>query len=184
MLNQLGQNEKAGRRAGQARLAEKALLTKSWNQEKGLFFDISDSKSYSGELKTATISSLIPLMLDGLAKDKAKILVREHLENPDEFALPFPVPSVARGEKTFNPRNSLVLWRGPTWINSNWMVIKGLIKQGYYRQAKELAEKTIGLVEKSGFWEFYNPLTGQGGGQKNLSWSALIVDIAEIIGEL
>lgn len=33
------------------------------------------------------------------------------------------------------------------------------------------------LVLKSGYREFYNPLTGKGYGERNFGWSTLLVDM-------
>ena len=56
-------------------------------------------------------------------------------------------------------------WLGPVWGISNYMVFRGLVKYGFEREARELAEKTIRLFENditsSGeFHEYYDPEDG------------------------
>ena len=66
-------------------------------------------------------------------------------------------------------------WRGPVWINMNWMIIKGLESYGYSDLAAKLAHQTLELVVKHGFFEYFNPETGQGLGSDSFSWTAALV---------
>ncbi len=154
---------------------EKAIVNICWNEEKKIFFDVSSPEHKQLQVKTA--SSLFPIILDNVPPDILDKLINTHLTSEQEFWSPFPVPSVAMDEPSFNPNNSLTLWRGPTWINTNWFLVRGLKKHGYDSIAREIIKKSIVLIDKAGFWEFYHPLTGKGEGQKNLSWSTLVVDM-------
>jgi glycogen debranching enzyme len=165
-------NEKADK-------VEKAILDICWNEEKRIFFDISSPDNR--QLQVKTISSLFPIILDSIPRDILDELVTSHLLNEREFWLPFPVPSVSKDEPTFNPNDNLILWRGPTWINTNWFLVRGLKKHGYDEVASQIAKRLIALVDQAGFWEFYNPFTGEGGGQKDYSWSTLVVDMFDYI---
>jgi len=69
------------------------------------------------------------------------------------------------------------LWRGATWINANWFVVKGLQKHGYSDIADEIIEKMCKMITKYGFREYYNPETGLGYRRKNFGWSTLIIDL-------
>ncbi|GAH79893.1 unnamed protein product, partial [marine sediment metagenome] len=60
-------------------------------------------------------------------------------------------------------------------VNTNFFIWKGLKKHNENSLADELAQKTRELVDKSGFREFYNPITGEGGGANNFGWSTLIL---------
>ena len=103
-------------------------------------------------------------------------MIDEHLLNEKEFWTNYPVPSVAVNEPTFS-ENSSFLWRGHTWIDMNWFIINGLKKHGFENIALELSKNTINLVLKNGFWQYYSPISGNGGGIRNSSRSALIFDI-------
>lgn len=156
-----------------------SLIKYCWDEERGLFFNI-DSRTKQ-KAKIATVASLMPLIIPGLPKEIAEILVKKHLLNKEEFYLPYTIPSVAKNEKEFQPDENIhrQLWRGSTWINTNWFLINGLKLQGYTNLANELSKKTKHLVEKYGFWEFFNPITGHGGkyAAPNLGWSTLAVDL-------
>lgn len=150
-----------------------SLVEHCWNEKDGLFYDLNVKKQGNEQILVKTITSLMPLMLD-IPKDIEQNLI-SHLTNPKEFWPKFPVPTVSMDEKTFNPTNSPLLWRGPTWINTNFFLWSGLKRHSEIKIAEELSGKTLNLVNKSGFREFYNPLTGEGGGAKNFGWSTLIL---------
>ncbi len=85
------------------------------------------------------------------------------------------VTSTSIYEQEFNPVN---YWRGPMWININWMIYKGLKHHGFARDAESMWDAFLNLIRKVGFHEYYNPLNGQGLGAKDFSWTAsLLLDI-------
>jgi glycogen debranching enzyme len=69
-------------------------------------------------------------------------------------------------------------WQGPSWVNTNWMIIDGLIRYGFGLEAKELELKTLQLVAKSGMFEYFNPLNARPAGAADFSWTAaLTIDL-------
>ncbi len=81
----------------------------------------------------------------------------------------------------FNPKK---YWRGPVWINLNWMVYNGLKQYKFYDIAERVKQDTIEMIEKSGFYEYFDSRkefhkNGDGGyGGNNFSWTAaLIIDL-------
>lgn len=164
---------------GLALAVEKAILTKCQDKD-GLFYDLYSSDEKMAKVKTFTC--LAPLLLKTIDEKTVADLVNNHLLNPREFWLPYPVPSVAKSEPSFNP-GSGPLWRGPTWLNANWFLVYGLWEHGYYAIAREIVEKSCALVQKGGFREYYNPLTGEGYGARDFGWSTLIVDMIELVSD-
>ncbi len=68
-------------------------------------------------------------------------------------------------------------WRGPVWINCNWIIYQGL-KNKDKKFADKIKEKTINLIKKNGFYEYYSFKTGEAFGAKNFSWTAsLFLDL-------
>ncbi|MDR7418079.1 MAG: trehalase family glycosidase [Armatimonadota bacterium] len=69
-------------------------------------------------------------------------------------------------------------WRGPVWININWLVVRGLEALACTEETRRLAAETMALVETSGLREYYHARTGEGIGGSDFSWSAaLIIDL-------
>ncbi len=78
--------------------------------------------------------------------------------------------SVSSKHKSFEEKR---YWRGPVWINCNWIIYQGL-KNKDKKFAEIIRKKTINLVEKKRFWEYYSCKSGLGMGTKNFSWSAAL----------
>jgi glycogen debranching enzyme len=144
---------------------------KLWDDKKGLFYSW-DVKS-DRRIDINSVATFLPLFAGVASEDQARRLVEEHLENTEEYALEYPVPSTAKNEsKYFDPKK---YWLGPAWINTNWMIIRGLERYGYTDLAQELEKKTLDLVKKTGFFEYFNANTGAGCGGDDFSWTAALV---------
>ena len=173
-------DEDSARHFGRRALKSKeALIKKCYDREDRFFYDVFGSDDQKAKVKT--IKGLMPIILD-LPRSIVKDMVKNYLLSDTEFSSAFPVPTVAMSEPSFAPvpltiKNEPILWRGPTWINTNWYIYNGLKKHGYKKEAENIKEKSINLIEKSGFSEFFNPLSGEGYGAHNFSWSTLVVDM-------
>lgn len=160
-----------------AGVTEKAILEKCWDEKTKMFYSLGPKNDY---IKTITISNLFPLILPNIPKDKAERIV-EVLTDTNKFWTPYPLPSVALSEPSFDPDfKAKLLWRGPTWINTNWYLTYGLLRHGFYDIAKDLAHRTFDMVAKEGFREFYHPLTGKGMRVKNFGWSTLVATFPKL----
>jgi neutral trehalase len=122
----------------------------------------------------STIATLLPLYAGCVTPERAARLVRL-LESEHQFGLAFPVPSVPKSSHWFDPKR---YWQGPTWINMNWLIIDGLRRYGYRDHADLLRDLSLELIQKHGFNEYFNPLTGAPEGVANFSWTAaLAIDL-------
>jgi glycogen debranching enzyme len=81
----------------------------------------------------------------------------------------------------FNPKK---YWRGPVWVNLNWMLYNGLVEYGFSEIAKRVKRDTTEMLEKNGFYEYFDSRKeisddGKGGyGGNDFSWSAaLLIDL-------
>jgi hypothetical protein len=126
-------------------------------------------------LKESSVAALLPLYAGSISKERAEVLVRL-LENEHRFGPAYPIPSAPLDSPWFSP---IRYWQGPSWVNLNWLIIDGLKRYGYDDHAEALKESTLEMVGKSGgFYEYFNPLTGEGLGANNFSWTAaLVVDL-------
>ncbi len=121
---------------GIARRIEASL----WDEHTGFYYD-NDPQGRLVNIKT--IAGLLPLFAGVCSRERASRLVR-HLTNPAEFWREFPVSSVSADEEAFCDN----MWRGPVWVNCNYLLIEGLKRYGFDREAAELREKTIAEVTK------------------------------------
>lgn len=157
-------------------------LLKSINKTEDTFELLWDA--YSGQyysrnfvthklIKIPSISTLLPLYAGSISDERAKQLVG--LLKAHRYSPKFPVPTVPTDSEWFNPH---VYWQGPTWINMNWMIIDGLKRYGYDEEAEALTKKTLELVKKNEYNEYFSPLDGSPAGVKNFSWTAaLTIDL-------
>ncbi|CUV01281.1 hypothetical protein MGWOODY_Clf1446 [hydrothermal vent metagenome] len=153
-----------------------ALIEKCWDEEAGAFFDLSGLAEKP--VKVVTISSLMPLILDDLPKPIVERLVADWVSSPEHFWTEYPLPSVPASDPKYMPGNpGGFIWRGPSWINTNWFLSHALRGHGYSELADVIAIKSLECIEKSGFREYYHPHTAEGLGARDFGWSTLILDM-------
>lgn len=121
-------------------------------------------------LKESSIASFMPLYSGAISKEKAKKIV-ETMFNKHKYKTPYPIPSTPINSEWFNPER---YWQGPTWVNTNWLIIEGLKNYGFNKEAAELKERTLKLVNDSGISEYFDPLNGRPLGANNFSWTAAL----------
>ncbi len=147
-------------------------LGQLWDEESGQYF----SRSFVAHklIEEPTIATLMPLYAGSIDKERAARLV-ELLKRQRVFSPKWPIPSVPINSPDFDANR---YWRGPTWVNANWLIIDGLERYGYKDEARTLREKTLELVHESGFSEYFNPQSGRPLGSPNFSWTAaLTIDL-------
>lgn len=161
--------------------ATPALVDRLWDERRGLFLD--EAQPGGIRPQTLTWASLAPLALPDLPEQIGRRLIEEHLLNAGEFLTPVAPPSVAVGERGYEPDGGhgpiRRYWRGPTWINSAWMVWLGLRRLGYEAEAERLADGVIGAAAREGLREYYDPRNGKGLGAKDFAWSTLLAELAD-----
>ncbi len=151
-----------------------AEQNKLGSDESSLFYDYDLIK---GEcIKKKTIDSLIPLYTGLLSKDDAEVIVRwithAHYCGEGSHCHTHSIPSTDLEVSYFKP---VTYWRGPVWINTNWMIWYGLLKYGYKQEAELIRQGVLELVMNHGFREYYDPYNGLGLGGKDFSWTAALV---------
>jgi hypothetical protein len=82
-----------------------------------------------------------------------------------------PVPSTFPGAARFDARR---YWRGPVWAVVNWMIARGFDRHGRGDLGARIDGATRALIERHGFAENFDPLTGEGLGGGAFSWTAAI----------
>ena len=161
--------------------ATPALVDRLWDERSGLFLD--EAQPGGARPGIATWAALAPLALPDLPERIGRRLVEEHLLDEGQFLTPVAPPSVSAAEPSYEPGGSRGpvrrYWRGPTWVNSAWLVWLGLRRLGYEDAAARIASGIVGAVEREGLREYYDPRTGAGLGARDFAWSALAAEFAD-----
>lgn len=117
--------------------------------------------------------------------EQAERMVRENLLDEKAFWAPYGVRSLSKYEKMYAIKKSgnPSCWLGPIWGICNYMVFRGLLKYGFQKEARELAEKTVKLFEHDlaacgELHEYYDPESGEPVLNPGFqSWNLLSVNI-------
>jgi putative isomerase len=145
-----------------------------WDDEAGVFWATRNHKP----IRVLTPFNLYPLLTGRLGTRETDSLAA-HLLSSDEFMTRYPIPTVARTDRKYNPNR---MWRGPTWVNINYLFIEGLVRCGYSAQARVLRDKTLELLMRhNDLYEYYHPETGDPppNAASVFGWSsAVFVDLA------
>jgi len=162
-------------------LAKKAMNNKLFDKSLGgyVYYDLRNNR----KLSYLSSSSFTPLFAEIPTVEQAEILV-SHLQNGSFSGINNENFLCASFDPSSIHFNSQKYWRGPIWINLNWIIYRGLRKYGYQKTAEQIKTDTLYLLEKYGFYEYFEPskeknkqlIKGYGG--NNFSWSAaLAIDI-------
>jgi neutral trehalase len=96
-----------------------------------------------GWIKKRTIASLVPIFTGIIPREKIDVLVRwinhAHYCGVGNCHIPV-LPRTDVDEAYFKPLN---YWRGPIWININWMVYQGLVNYGYRDRAEQIKQEYL-----------------------------------------
>ena len=81
----------------------------------------------------------------------------------------YALPSTRSTYPGFEPAR---YWRGPIWQHLTSLIAEGLDRCGHKALGRKLQDGIDALFVKSGFYEYYHPLTGAGLGGGSFSWTA------------
>lgn len=151
----------------EAEMRKEAVLS-MWDQEDGFFYD-RDERDNS-IIRVKSVSGLLPMWAGIASPAQVRRLMIEHVMNPSEFWRGYPLPAMAGTDPGYSPVHLPgdigCNWRANTWIPTNYMVMKGMVRYGYKKEAYAIAESSAKLVEKSGNREYYVTESGDGCGEK------------------
>lgn len=130
-----------------------------WNEELGLYCNV----NFQGDqIDDKNIAAFWPMVAGIPNKDQAGKLLKNAMD-PDMFYRYLPFSTLAATEKRYHHFGNY--WQGGVWAPTNYMVLKGLEKYGYYLEAHQAAEKSIVSIYKDfkktrTLWEYYSPDEG------------------------
>ena len=154
----------------------KAIRKKLWNGTSQIFdcYDLVAEKP----IEVATAAGFLPLFAGAASKEQAE-RIYQRLDSQSFCALQqgncFTVPNYDTQKEGFDRSN---YWRGPVWININWMLAQGLRRYGYTLKADSLQKDLLQLPLRFGFYEYFDSFDGTGYGSRDFSWTAaLFIDL-------
>ncbi|MFI5890928.1 MGH1-like glycoside hydrolase domain-containing protein [Actinoplanes sp. NPDC051513] len=145
-----------------------AIVKRLWNPQSRTFHAL-DVKT--GKLSPEhCVSGLMPLMLPDLPAEHVEAIMTE--ARSSRFGLEgLPAPSYDRTAPGFD---TMRYWRGPLWINVNWLLRRGLLVHGFRDEAEDLRTAMVRLVHRNDHFEYFHPITGEGLGAPAFSWTAAL----------
>ena len=161
-----------GHRAEATRLT-RALVDQLWSAEAALF--VARDVRTGQQLGERTVSGLIPLVLPDLPAEIVSAVHDTSVGDRFRVGAAYGVPSFDLTDPRHDPQR---YWRGPSWLNTTWLVAQGLRQHGHDDLASRLDSDIVALTARSGLREYFHPLTGTGHGTDRFSWSAaLLIDV-------
>ncbi|WP_327086321.1 hypothetical protein OIE66_28820 [Nonomuraea sp. NBC_01738] len=152
--------------AEQAARLRQAMLDRLW-----------DGSFYARDLRTdrliplSTVGGFCPLLDPELPATHVAPLL-EVLESARFMgATGYPVPSCEIRAAQFDRTR---YWRGPSWVNTNWLLRRAAEAHGREQLGRQLAAGTLRLVRQAGFRECFDPFDGSGRGCRDFSVSAAL----------
>ncbi len=167
----------AGPHREAAARSQAAMLAALWDAQAGRFSSLDVRRGERGV--EDSIVSFAPLLDPDLPSPQVEAIVS--LLHSASFhpasRLGYVVPSYDLEASDFDER---LYWRGPVWINTNWLLVAGLRQHGYHSLADQVVESSLGLVANAGFREYFDAFDGTGFGTDSFGWTAaLTVDLIE-----
>ena len=154
----IGEPQEARAWAERAETLATRMVEQMWDENAGLFWAWRPREAERTPVNVRTPFNLFPLITGHMPSKIVSRLV-DHLTNEKEFWSRYPVPTVARDDPKYDP---LKMWRGPTWVNVNYLLVEGLDRAGYRDLARELRHRTLDMMlQCDDICEFYHPDTGE-----------------------
>jgi hypothetical protein len=68
-------------------------------------------------------------------------------------------------------------------MNTSWLLVPAMHELGYEQEAQRIVDSLVHAVDRDGFREYYNPLTGRGLAARGFGFSTLLVDLLAVCGD-
>lgn len=148
-------------------------LAENWDDDRGRCFDkdlISDEL-----IDVRTIAMLSPVIAGQMTQPVRMAMKTlwhsDRMVGDHRLRWPLP-PSTSVPDPAFNPTR---YWRGPNWPVINWLLWYAWDRIGEFEVAEELRRTALLQIQTAGFYEYMDPLSGEGLGSNNQSWTAAAV---------
>jgi glycogen debranching enzyme len=151
-----------------------AINNKLWDAERGFYF--SYDLRHQRRIQIRTSSGFTPLFAGVCGAEQRNRLAAQltaFFAITDSGKL---CTSTAVTEPAFDP---VKYWRGPIWVNVNWMLYHAFLGNGLPDLAERIKRETLDLLQAHGMWEYFDPRPQSareavGLGTDGFSWSAAL----------
>ena len=141
-------------------------IIKLYNYDSDEF--VSKDLNTNKDISIPSITNYFTLIAD-LKNDKLNKKIINNLKNHN-LNEKYIFSTIKPDHQTFEEKR---YWRGPIWINCNWIIYQG-IKNKDKDYSITIKNETISLIDNKGFHEYYSCNDGSVMGANNFSWSAAL----------
>ena len=141
-------------------------IIKLYNYDRDEF--VSKDLNTNKDISIPSITNYFTLIAD-LKNDKLNKKIINNLKNHN-LNEKYIFSTIKPDHQTFEEKR---YWRGPIWINCNWIIYQG-IKNKDKDYSITIKNETISLIDNKGFHEYYSCNDGSVMGANNFSWSAAL----------
>lgn len=168
LADRLGDAPDARAYRDEALATRQAILRTLWSPRDAMFWN---RRRDTGEvIRVIAWSNFVPLVDGLLPRAEGRRMIRRHLLNTDEMRSPWGFRSLAKSNSAYNNEaiiNPYSNWRGPIWINANFLDWIALRRYGFSSEAHWLAVQLAGILHRDierwgSMHEDYDAETGDG----------------------
>lgn len=168
LADHLGDAPDAQRYRAEAESTRRAIMATLWSSSDAMFFN--RRRDTGAWIRVISWSGFLPLVNGLLAPADARRMIRCHLLNPDEMQSKYGFRSLSKSDPAYN--NQAIIdpysnWRGPIWINANFLDWIALRRYGFHDEAHTLALTLAAMLHRDiaqwgSMHEDYDAETGAG----------------------
>ena len=156
MADHQGQTDKGAQFKAKAEDIKQKINRWMWSERDGLYYDVQD---FGEQMAVKTAACFWPMLAHVPSDAQAKRMVA-HLQDSSSFGRLIPFPTLAADHPAYRADDGY--WLGSVWAPTNYMMIKGLEKYGFFDSAYEASVAYLrgmaAVFRKTGtVWENYNP---------------------------
>jgi glycogen debranching enzyme len=166
LADRLGRNRAAGQWKERANALRDRMVKVLWDGEQFV-----SRRAFTGDVfpKGDSLINFLPIVMGRRLPKAVRDKVAAGLEPGGRFVRDF-------GPATESPDSPLYVpdgyWRGPIWGPEAVIVVDGLARGGYKKQATQVARRYCEMCRRSGFAENFNALTGEPLRDKAYTWGS------------
>lgn len=140
--HELAMEDDARKWAGVHRALCAKIDERLWDEDAGFYMDY--DVTAGRQTGVLAFSGFLPLICGAPSPKQARRLA-SHLENPEAFGTALPIPSVAKSDTEHYVKD---MWRGPVWMNLNWLITYGLRRYGMHSLAESIEQASTREIER------------------------------------